>query len=263
MSTEQRGAIRVEDQKMTFQRLNRLLLVAVVAAMCFVPPCYAHRRHRHGNGLACSKCAPGFVVIRPCGHGLDTECTPCQSGQYMPHHSHRRHCFPCSRCGGGLFEAHPCTPSSDTLCDSCHTVVKGPHSQDFYLKCVNASSSTESKRKDEDDFEPWDIEDSPNEVLLVSSSAFSHMRHEDRPVPLVHQLRPHHQKTASSHRGGSSLSFGAGSAGVITAVVSLSVVFGLILAVVLSRWRSTSQVPDRNKLGYVVVAQAAESCSAV
>ncbi|XP_064480625.1 tumor necrosis factor receptor superfamily member 4-like [Ornithodoros turicata] len=229
--------------------INAWLFLLALAASCFVLPVHCHRRHRHGNGLGCSKCPPGSVVMRPCGHGLDTECTPCHMGQYMPHHSHKRHCFPCSLCGEGLFEAHPCTSVSDTVCDSCHTVVKAPHSANFYVKCVNDTS------------ERWELDDTlPSQAMLVSSAAFSHMRHEDRTVPVVQQLRPHHQKVEAYQNGEVPLSFGAGGGGIVTAVISLSVVFGLILAVVLSRWRSTSHVPDRAKHGYMVVAQKPDSC---
>ncbi|KAG0429848.1 hypothetical protein HPB47_023221 [Ixodes persulcatus] len=141
----------------------------------------SHRRH--GHGLGCPKCKPGFAVLRPCGHGLDTVCIPCRPGQFLPHHSHRRHCFPCSLCGEELFTAHPCTSTADTVCDSCHTQVLGPHAEDFYVKCNGSSTAEEDDYDDEEDSpsddaqDLWQSRESPAELMLVREE-LSHMRHE-------------------------------------------------------------------------------------
>ncbi|CAN7940341.1 unnamed protein product, partial [Ixodes hexagonus] len=232
----------------------------------------SHRRH--GHGLGCPKCKPGFAVLRPCGHGLDTVCIPCRPGQFLPHHSHRRHCFPCSLCGEELFTAHLCTPTTDTVCDSCHTQVLGPHAEDFYVKC-NRSSTAEDDDYDVDDDSAtddpedlWQRRESPAELMLVREE-LSHMRHEaDLAEPAEHG-RSHHaghlQKHSRHHSSSTSTRWGAaGGSGttVVTAVVSICAMAGLLFAVVLSRWRADASVtPVRKKRGYVVVSQASSESS--
>lgn len=243
-----------------------LLLATVVVSV------HAGSHRRHGHGLGCRRCPPGSAVLRPCGHGVDTECSPCRPAQFQPHHSYRRHCLPCSRCGRGLFEAHPCSPTRDAVCDSCHTLVPGPHSEDYYVKCGNDTIYTvaapTSDEYDGDDDDLWDGGDGqPGDAMLVRDE-LTHMRHdEDRPLSLEHQVRLHgvHSKlhaTKHGHQGGVA---GVGDSGatVVTAVVSICVLAGLLFSVVLSRWRtngaSDSPAPRRSKQskhGYVVVAQS-------
>lgn len=244
---------------------SMLLLIAVT-----VTSVHAGSHRRHGHGLGCRRCAPGTAVLRPCGHGLDTECAPCRPGQFQPHHSYRRHCLPCSRCGRALFEAHACTPTRDAVCDSCHTLVPGPHSADFYVKCSNdtmyAVPSVSSEEDDEEDL--WEEGGEPADAMLVKHE-LAHMRHdEDRPLALEQQVRQHgvHSKlhaTKHGHQGGA----GGGDSGatVVTAVVSICVLAGLLFSVVLSRWRtngaSESPTPHRSKQGYVVVSQSSSENS--
>lgn len=256
------------------------LLILLTAAVISV---HAGSHRRHGHGLGCRHCGPGFAVLRPCGHGLDTECAACRPGQYQPHHSYRRHCLPCSRCGRSLFEAHACTAVRDAVCDSCHTLVAGPHSQDFYVKCANESiysispppSESEEESGEEDDLWPQGGGAGvPGDVMLVRDE-LAHMRHdEDRPAPLEQPVRPHgvHSKLHSSKHahlsvGGAGGGAGGSAATVVTAVVSICVLAGLLFAVVLSRWRTDeSSKPHasprlRNKQGYVVVSQSSSENS--
>lgn len=255
------------------------LLVLLTAAVISVQAAAGSHR-RHGHGLGCRHCGPGFAVLRPCGHGLDTECAACRPGQYQPHHSYRRHCLPCSRCGRGLFEAHACTAVRDAVCDSCHTLVAGPHSADFYVKCGNESIyslAPPSEEDDDGDDVLWqdDAGGVPGDVMLVRDE-LAHMRHdEDRPVALEQPARPHggHSKLhASKHAhslspGGAGGGAGGSAATVVTAVVSICVLAGLLFAVVLSRWRTDeSSKPHspprvRNKQGYVVVCQSSSENS--
>lgn len=247
-----------------------LLLATVVVSV------HAGSHRRHGHGLGCRRCPPGSAVLRPCGHGLDTECAPCRPGQFQPHHSYRRHCLPCSRCGRGLFEAHPCSATRDAVCDSCHTLVPGPHSEDFYVKCGNDTMYTVSPSSDEYDEDGNDLwnggggADSPGDAMLVRDE-LTHMRHdEDRPLSLEQQVRLHgvHSKLHAikhSHQGGVT---GGGDSGatVVTAVVSICVLAGLLFSVVLSRWRtngtsSDSPPPRRSKQGYIVVSQSSSENS--
>lgn len=252
------------------------LLILLTAAVISV---YAGSHRRHGHGLGCRHCGPGFAVLRPCGHGLDTECAACRPGQYQPHHSYRRHCLPCSRCGRGLFEAHACTAVRDAVCDSCHTLVAGPHSADFYVRCGNESiyslSPPPSEEGDEDDLLWQDDDDDasvPGDSGMLVRDELAHMRHdEDRPVPLEQPARPHggHSKLHASKHAHSLSPGGAGgsAATVVTAVVSICVLAGLLFAVVLSRWRtdesSKPHTPPRvrSKQGYVVVAQSSSENS--
>ncbi|KAK8766894.1 hypothetical protein V5799_006315 [Amblyomma americanum] len=159
-----------------------LLLIAVT-----VTSVLAGSHRRHGHGLGCRRCAPGTAVLRPCGHGLDTECSPCRPGQFQPHHSYRRHCLPCSRCGRGLFEAHACTATRDAVCDSCHTLVPGPHSADFYAKCSNDTIYAVAPTSSEEDEDLWEEGGEPGGAMLVKDE-LTHMRHdEDRPLALEQQ----------------------------------------------------------------------------
>lgn len=246
-----------------------VLLLTVLATVCFLVEAGSHRRH--GHGLGCPKCKPGFAVLRPCGHGLDTQCIPCRPGQFLPHHSHRRHCFPCSLCGEELFTAHPCTSTADTVCDSCHTQVLGPHAEDFYVKC-NGSSTAEDDDYDDEDDSPsddaqdlWQSRESPAELMLVREE-LSHMRHEDLAEASEHgrSHAGHLQKHSRHHSSPSSRWGAAGGSGttVVTAVVSICAMAGLLFAVVLSRWRTdASSAPVRKKSGYVVVPQASSESS--
>jgi len=86
--------------------------------------------------LRCSKCPPGFGVVRPCSPEADTECGECAPGSYSSHNSATEQCFICSRCGPGLYEAHPCAGRTDTVCDRCAT-IKGPHNRDFFARHCN------------------------------------------------------------------------------------------------------------------------------
>lgn len=247
-----------------------LLLATVVVSV------HAGSHRRHGHGLGCLRCPPGSAVLRPCGHGMDTECAPCRPGQFQPHHSYRRHCLPCSRCGRGLFEAHPCSPTRDAVCDSCHTLVPGPHSEDFYEKCGNDTMYTVSPTLDEYDEDGDDLwhgggADTPGHAMLVRDE-LTHMRHdEDRPMSLEQQVRLHgvHSKSHASkhghHQGGVT---GGGDSGatVVTAVVSICVLAGLLFSVVLSRWRTNGTSSDspptrRSKQGYIVVSQSSSENS--
>ncbi|PNF18366.1 hypothetical protein B7P43_G13577, partial [Cryptotermes secundus] len=90
-------------------------------------------RHSHRK-LRCSKCPPGWGVLQMCTDKTDTECGPCDTGSYSPHHSYHTPCWVCSRCGPGLFEAHPCHPSADTVCDDCFRSGVS-HNKDFIFKC--------------------------------------------------------------------------------------------------------------------------------
>lgn len=262
---QQHGVERTVSAPRTDDRF--LLFLLVLASACFVADAGSHRRH--GHGLGCTRCNPGFAVLRPCGHGADTECAPCRPGQYLPHHSLRRHCFPCSLCGAGLFLAHPCRPTRDAVCDSCHTQVTGPHGHDFYLKCRNGSNSEvvyghgDLPLQDEEE-ELWKRRETPAEVMLVKEE-LTHMRHEDRPVPLEH-VRSHntHQKHTKHHAASSLPQWGGGSSTtVVTTVVSICAMAGLLLAVVLSRWRTDPKTSSfaRSKTGYVVVSQVSSENS--
>lgn len=246
------------------------LLLTVLATACLVVEAGGHRRH--GHGLGCPKCKPGFAVLRPCGHGQDTECVPCRPGQFLPHHSHRRHCFPCSLCGDELFTAHPCTSTTDTVCDSCHTQVLGPHAEDFYAKCNRSSGAEEEDNYDaEDDSSTddaqdlWQLRESPAELMLVREE-LSHIRHEDLAEQADHgrSHAGHHQQQKHSRHPSSSRWGAAGGSGttVVTAVVSICAMAGLLFAVVLSRWRAdVSTPPVRKKSGYVVVPQVSSESS--
>ncbi|XP_023238741.1 uncharacterized protein LOC111637477 isoform X1 [Centruroides sculpturatus] len=92
-------------------------------------------QHRHHTEADCSRCPPGYRLIKRCSHGQDTECVPCEPHTYLPHHSYKYKCYPCSECGMGLYKAHECNSKRDTICDSCHT-FKGPKNWNYFIRCA-------------------------------------------------------------------------------------------------------------------------------
>jgi hypothetical protein len=114
---------------------NWMLTVVMTFLFCLVQEVWGRPRLRHSHRkLRCSKCPPGWGVVRRCTEQADTDCSPCGTGLYSPHHSFHTPCWVCSRCGPGLFEAHPCHPEGDTVCDDCLRSGVSPNT-DFLFKC--------------------------------------------------------------------------------------------------------------------------------
>ncbi|XP_011498393.1 PREDICTED: tumor necrosis factor receptor superfamily member 4-like [Ceratosolen solmsi marchali] len=121
---------------MTLDRMSAMCIVLLfaISSLIEVGEGRAHLRHHRGDSH-CSRCAPGWGVLEPCGRGRDTVCAECQPGTYSPHHGSQP-CWICSRCGPGLYEARHCNPSADTLCDSCHR--RAPNNADYRRKCAGS-----------------------------------------------------------------------------------------------------------------------------
>ncbi|KAM3878029.1 tumor necrosis factor receptor superfamily member 1B [Diretmus argenteus] len=71
-----------------------------------------------GSNLCCSKCRPGTRQIKKCSNTSDSECVPCQSGQYIERWNYSPTCFSCPVCkpSKGLQYAQSCSGSTESKC---------------------------------------------------------------------------------------------------------------------------------------------------
>ncbi|XP_064634648.1 dentin sialophosphoprotein-like [Lineus longissimus] len=108
-----------------------LLLTKVTAIGAF-------KSENHRPRLKCTKCQPGYEVVKYCTETRDTVCQKCSDDKFSPRASRWHHCRDCKKCANDEYLTTPCTATANAICSPCDTL--GPSTtrealQDYLSKC--------------------------------------------------------------------------------------------------------------------------------
>uniref|UniRef100_A0A7N4PQB2 Tumor necrosis factor receptor superfamily member 5 n=1 Tax=Sarcophilus harrisii TaxID=9305 RepID=A0A7N4PQB2_SARHA len=79
-----------------------LLWACVFTAVHMKPAISCEKNQYLVNGLCCEKCSPGTKLVTDCSEGSETQCEPCQEGEFQSSWNHDKYCHQHKYCDPNL-----------------------------------------------------------------------------------------------------------------------------------------------------------------